>query len=154
MLVYQRVPLLGTFRSRYILDLPKVVRKQIQHIPQMGVKNGDESHGRIRKKSPTKQTRKICTVYCWTPEILYVLKNEWSQTVQKKCEPDSRAAFPDLLLLPAINAPLVVSPIWPTRWRWGHPNGWMKKKRTLPETNISPENRPLEKEIPIGNHHF
>ena len=25
---------------------------------------------------------------------------------------------------------------------------------TLPETNISPENRPLEKEIPIGNHHF
>ena len=25
---------------------------------------------------------------------------------------------------------------------------------TLPETNISPENGPLEKEIPIGNHHF
>ena len=25
---------------------------------------------------------------------------------------------------------------------------------TLPETNISPENRPLEKEIPIGNHDF
>ena len=25
---------------------------------------------------------------------------------------------------------------------------------TLPETNISPENRPLEKEIPIENHHF
>ena len=25
---------------------------------------------------------------------------------------------------------------------------------TLPKTNISPENRPLEKEIPIGNHHF
>ena len=25
---------------------------------------------------------------------------------------------------------------------------------TLPETNISPENRLLEKEIPIGNHHF
>ncbi len=25
---------------------------------------------------------------------------------------------------------------------------------TIPETNISPENRPLEKEIPIGNHHF
>ena len=25
---------------------------------------------------------------------------------------------------------------------------------TLPETNISPENRPLEKEIPVGNHHF
>ncbi len=24
----------------------------------------------------------------------------------------------------------------------------------LPETNIAPENRPLEKEIPIGNHHF
>ena len=23
-----------------------------------------------------------------------------------------------------------------------------------PETNIAPENRPLEKEIPIGNHHF
>ena len=23
----------------------------------------------------------------------------------------------------------------------------------LPETNIAPENRPLEKEIPIGNHH-
>ena len=25
---------------------------------------------------------------------------------------------------------------------------------TLPETNIAPENRPLEKEIPTGNHHF
>ena len=27
-------------------------------------------------------------------------------------------------------------------------------KFTLPETHIAPENRPLEKEIPIGNHHF
>ena len=25
---------------------------------------------------------------------------------------------------------------------------------TLPETNVAPENRPLEKEIPIGNHHI
>ena len=25
---------------------------------------------------------------------------------------------------------------------------------TLPETNIAPENRPLEKEIPIGIHHL
>ena len=25
---------------------------------------------------------------------------------------------------------------------------------TLPETNIAPENGPLEKEIPIGNHHL
>ena len=25
---------------------------------------------------------------------------------------------------------------------------------TLPETNVAPENRPLEKEFPIGNHHF
>ncbi len=25
---------------------------------------------------------------------------------------------------------------------------------TLPETNIAPENRLLQKEIPIGNHHF
>ena len=25
---------------------------------------------------------------------------------------------------------------------------------TLPKTNIEPENRPLEKELPIGNHHF
>jgi len=24
---------------------------------------------------------------------------------------------------------------------------------TLPKTNIAPENRPLEKEIPIRNHH-
>ena len=30
-------------------------------------------------------------------------------------------------------------------------NEWMN---TLPETNIAPENWPLEKEIPIGNHHF
>ena len=28
------------------------------------------------------------------------------------------------------------------------------KKTTLPETNMAPENDPLEKEIPIGNHHF
>jgi len=27
-------------------------------------------------------------------------------------------------------------------------------KPTLPETNIAPENGPLENEIPIGNHHF
>ena len=27
-------------------------------------------------------------------------------------------------------------------------------RTTLPKTNIAPENRPLEKEIPIGNHHF
>ena len=27
-------------------------------------------------------------------------------------------------------------------------------KVTLPETKIAPENRVLEKEIPIGNHHF
>ncbi len=26
--------------------------------------------------------------------------------------------------------------------------------KMMAETNISPENRPLEKEIPIGNHHF
>ena len=25
---------------------------------------------------------------------------------------------------------------------------------TLPETNMAPENNALEKEIPIGNHHF
>ena len=25
---------------------------------------------------------------------------------------------------------------------------------TLPETNMAPENNPLEKEIPIGNHQF
>ena len=25
---------------------------------------------------------------------------------------------------------------------------------TLPETNMAPENEPLEKEIPIGNHHL
>jgi len=25
---------------------------------------------------------------------------------------------------------------------------------TLPKTNTAPENRPLEKEIPIGHHHF
>ena len=29
-----------------------------------------------------------------------------------------------------------------------------KKQCTLPETNIAPENRHLEKEIPIQNHHF
>ena len=29
-----------------------------------------------------------------------------------------------------------------------------KKKTTPPKTNMEPENGPLEKEIPIGNHHF
>ena len=28
------------------------------------------------------------------------------------------------------------------------------ESNTLPETNMAPENNPLEKEIPIGNHHF
>ena len=37
--------------------------------------------------------------------------------------------------------------------------GWFVGSRiespgTLPETNMAPENTPLEKEIPIGNHHF
>ena len=36
--------------------------------------------------------------------------------------------------------------------------GWQKQEThggvILPEIDISPENRPLEKEIPIGNHHF
>ena len=32
--------------------------------------------------------------------------------------------------------------------------GYVFLKCTLPETNISPENRLLEKEIRIGNHHF
>ena len=46
----------------------------------------------------------------------------------------------------------------------GYPKWWALEKitpfkngvifGTLPETNIAPENRPLEKEIPIGNHHF
>ena len=31
---------------------------------------------------------------------------------------------------------------------------WISIIYTLPETNIAPENGPLEKEIPIGNHHF
>jgi len=33
-----------------------------------------------------------------------------------------------------------------------HPSAY--NSFTLPKTNIAPENRPLEKEIPIGNHHF
>ncbi len=28
------------------------------------------------------------------------------------------------------------------------------KQDTPPKTNMEPENGPLEKEIPIGNHHF
>ena len=33
---------------------------------------------------------------------------------------------------------------------------WVKLivDHTLLETNMAPENRPLEKDIPIGNHHF
>jgi len=39
--------------------------------------------------------------------------------------------------------------------RWGGSARMMLEAgSTLPETNISPENRPLEKEIPIGSHHF
>ena len=40
-----------------------------------------------------------------------------------------------------------------------HPEmlGWRNTRRasgsTLPETKIAPENRPLEKDIPIENHH-
>ena len=35
------------------------------------------------------------------------------------------------------------------------PNCWWKRnKHTLPETNMAPENRPVEKEIPVGTHHF
>ncbi len=42
-------------------------------------------------------------------------------------------------------------PVFP----WSFLNYPYLKWTTLPETNIfAPENRPLEKEIPIGNHHF
>ena len=43
----------------HILRVACLVRgKKCQtYSPQMVVKNGDESHGRIRKKSPTKQTK-------------------------------------------------------------------------------------------------
>ena len=42
--------------------------------------------------------------------------------------------------------------LWDSREMFGKPRGnvW----DTIPETNVAPENRPLEKEIPIGNHHF
>ena len=30
----------------------------------------------------------------------------------------------------------------------------LKPPPTLPETNMAPENTPLEKEVPIENHHF
>ena len=42
----------------------------------------------------------------------------------------------------------------------GNGKGWAVGKdvltleATLPETNMAPENKPLEKEIPIGNHQF
>ena len=32
--------------------------------------------------------------------------------------------------------------------------GGKRKQKIAPETSIAPENRPLQKEIPIGNHHF
>ena len=38
--------------------------------------------------------------------------------------------------------------------RWFHRVFNRSGQITLPETNIALENRPLEKEIPIGNHHF
>ena len=47
----------------------------------------------------------------------------------------------------------VPEPLRPAGW-WAEPSEWRRSPITLPETNIAPENRPLEKEIPIGNHHF
>ncbi len=48
-----------------------------------------------------------------------------------------------------------------TRWSFAEPKtGIVEGARSQgnmaysPETNIAPEDRPLEKEIPIGNHHF
>ena len=45
---------------------------------------------------------------------------------------------------------------WAIRWvRVGDDAGTAGTRwYILPETNIAPENRPLEKEIPIRNHHF
>ena len=52
-------------------------------------------------------------------------------------------------------------PLHSTLTMWLDLSGWLvalhankKQKNTLLETNIAPENRPLEKEIPIGNHHL
>ena len=58
--------------------------------------------------------------------------------------------------------PIKIRMIWGYHYFWKHPNesSDLPKKNipsmyaTLPKTNIAPENRPLEKEIPIGNHHF
>ena len=41
-----------------------------------------------------------------------------------------------------------------TAWALAKLAGLLMSSSTLPETNISPENRPLEKEIPIGNPSF
>ena len=45
------------------------------------------------------------------------------------------------------------------KWFCGAVTGWFgvdfcHLRITHPETNIATENRPLEKDIPIGNHHF
>ena len=37
---------------------------------------------------------------------------------------------------------------------WKNSNLWTSEWFTPPKTNMEPENGPLEKEIPIGNHHF
>ena len=46
--------------TSWICDSPRCLEKVTQHIfSQMVVNNGDESHGRIRKKSPNKQIQEI-----------------------------------------------------------------------------------------------
>ena len=87
----------------------KVVGK---NIPQFGGEfNGDESHGRKYKKI-TLNKHKICTYVLLIYQ--HSLRFEEVNDLQhfKNCSDHRRGAFPDLLLLPAINAPLVVSQIW------------------------------------------
>ena len=47
---------------------------------------------------------------------------------------------------------------WERPWTEGWMSGWVfqsaKQDVTLSEANIDPENGPLEKDIPIGNHHL
>ena len=55
------------------------------------------------------------------------------------------------------NAGSYTSPVYNNKGGWNSPQKnivvW-SLYRTLPETNMAPENRYLEKEIPIGNHHL
>lgn len=86
LLLFQKSPKQFPFSSKAWTCLFDAWRK-INHIPQMVLENGNESHGRIRKKSPTEQIQ--VDIQVKIPPMVRINKSvgfsgtPWAHTIRK-----------------------------------------------------------------------